>query len=77
MKPKEIKASVDFLLGQAKKWSDEKGQHQERIRVVDKNIGTISDELRRIRNECKHVYPKGNGRVMGKGFCEVCGESDY
>ncbi len=77
MDKEQIKVAVDFQFAQIKKWSKEKSEHENKIRLADENMKEIHKEVVRVRSMCNHTYIGKKYGVMGRGICEICGNSDY
>ena len=78
MHKEEIKKSVDFLYKQVENYVAEKRSHESKAREAENKINTVYKEISRIRSLCKkHTYIGKKPTCMGRGTCEICGDSDY
>jgi uncharacterized coiled-coil DUF342 family protein len=78
MEKEEITQSIDFLNKQAKFLHDEIFEHRRNISNLEKNLKGVYTEISRVRRLCKkHTYIGQKQTCMGRGTCDICGESDY
>ena len=77
MNKEQIKAAIDFHFKQISKWSKEKSEHETKAQIANENIMEIHKEVSRVRAMCKHTYIGKKPTMMGRGICDICGDSDY
>ncbi len=72
-----LKLAIDFYFKQISKLSKEKSEHETNARIANENIMEIHNKVSSIRATCNHTYFGKKQTMMGRGNCDICGDSDY